>query len=146
VRRAVALTAAAALLAGCGSHDSRSPYAKSLDALCKATRKQIEAVPRPTTPMEVKTLGGRVNAIGNSFVRGLKALSPAPGERAKAAQLVTLYGVFWKAQPRLLRLLEQQQYNLYGRFEESIARYSKRSGTIAAQLGAKECTIEPVRK
>jgi hypothetical protein len=48
------------------SHDSRSPYAKSLDALCKSARKQLEQVPLPSTPSEIKALGERVNRIGNN--------------------------------------------------------------------------------
>jgi hypothetical protein len=145
VRRLLALTLVVGL-AGCGGHDSRTPYAKSLDALCKSTRKELEHVPRPTTPQEIKTLGEQVNTIGTGFVRRLKALEPEPGERARAQKLVTLYDAFWKVQPRLLQLLEAQQYNVYSRLEESVSRYSKQAETIAAQLGAKECAIEPLRK
>jgi hypothetical protein len=141
------IAALAVLASGCGSHDSHdSPYAKSLDSLCKDTRKQIEKVPRPTTPAEIKTLGERVNTIGAGFVRNLKALQPAPGERAKARRLVTLYAAFWNAQPRLLQLLEDEQYNVYSRFEASVSAYSKQAESLAQALGAKECTIEPVRK
>jgi hypothetical protein len=87
-----------------------------------------------------------VNTIGAGFVRRLRALTPAASERNRAQKLVSLYDAFWKAQPRLLALLEAQQYNVYSRFDESVSGYSKEAESLAAQLGAKECTIEPVRK
>jgi hypothetical protein len=146
VRRLAGAAVVALLVAGCGSHDSRTPYAKRLDALCKGTRKQIEQVPRPTTPPEIKALGARVNAIGTAFVRKLATLQPAPGERSKSRRLIRLYDAFWKPQPRLLQLLAAGQFNVYSRFEDAVGRYAKQAEALAQQLGAKECAIEPVRK
>ena len=60
--------------------------------------------------------------------------------------MINLYRSFWRAQPRLLTLLEQKQFNVYARFQESVNKASKEAETIAEQLGAKECSIEAVRK
>jgi hypothetical protein len=103
-------------------------------------------VPRPATPQEIKTLGEQVNTIGAGVVRRLKALRPSAAERARVQKLLSLYDAFWNAQPRLLALLEAQQYNVYSRFEESVSCYSKGAETVAAQLGGEECTVEAVRK
>ena len=143
---AVAVLAVVVLIAGCGgAHDSRSPYAKQLDALCKDAGGRIAKIPRPETPAALVSSRKQINAIGAAFVRGVKALRPSKAERAQATKMASLYDAYWRAQPGLLRLLRAQQFNVYGRFEDTASQYEKQAEAIAVQLGAKECEKNPVR-
>jgi hypothetical protein len=145
VRRLGLVAAVSVLAAGCGGHDSRTPYAKQLDELCKRAGSRIAKIPRPETPTELIRSKREVNAIGTSFVRDVTALPASRPERARAARMAGFYDAYWRAQPGLLRLIRAQQYDVYGRFEETASRYEKQAEAIAVQLGAKECEKNPVR-
>jgi hypothetical protein len=145
VRRLALAGLVAVLVAGCGSHDSRTSYVKSLGTLCKDAGARIAKMPHPETRAELIASRREVNRIGRDFVRRLQLLSPGAPERAQARKLVSFYDAYWRAQPGLVQLLVGGQYNVYGRFQETASAYAKQAERIAEKLGANECVETPVR-
>jgi hypothetical protein len=126
--------------------DTRSPYVRSLAALCDGTRKRVEKVPRPATPAELFATTRQVNAIGKAFVIKLGRLRPAPAERARATELVRLYTAYWSGQAQIYTFLESGLIDLYRRQLLQTTPFRVQAEKVARQLGARECARQPVRK
>jgi hypothetical protein len=131
----------------------RTPYARSLAALCTDTRKRIEEIPRARTSGDLTRTTARIDEVGRQFVLRLAKLKPSAAERKPAEEMGSLYAAYWSGQFQAFVFLRRgiesgnaSLLNVYTRALEVLDPYEVRAEQLATALGARECARQPVRK
>lgn len=146
MRFTLPLLAVLALLAGCGGSGTpkRSAYASDLARLCTDTRTQIERL-GSSQEQQLAAADKRL-AIGKTFIAKLRGLTPAASERAKAQQMVGLFGDYWRFEPLAIGALQKKQYGAYQKLEVGLQQRQREAEDLATALGAAECARQPFSK
>lgn len=123
--------------------DTRASYAASLAGLCVETRTQIEALGRPSdTPIDV-VYPGTVR-IGRAFVTRARALTPPPGQRKRAAELVHQYALYYDGLQYAYGYLTRERNQVaFVRIVNGALANLRNAEAAARVLGAPECAVRP---
>lgn len=155
------LAAVAVVAAGCGSSSTAgapattattaqtiaapsasTAYSLALAKLCNQTRLKFEALGKPSEKPPAVLLPGTVKVAG-VFVRDLRALHPSAAEKAKAAQLVRFYALWYEGDRYALVAVKRKNTDAFINLQEGADHWLGRAERIAVSLGAPQCRRRP---
>ena len=147
-RTAAAVTAAVAVLAGCGGGVSKEDYAQDLDEICSELEEQLESIGRiePDNPSELSSQLDKVRNAIDGGIQDLKGIERPDGEVGETGQeyVESLESTF---QEQFLPALEQLEEAVKTKDRVKIRAAAtrlqsldeERTEELARDLGADEC-------
>jgi hypothetical protein len=137
-RAAIAMTAAAVVLAGCGGSQS---YGAKVSKMCEDFAKREQKIGTPRSPAELAARGDRIVAAYNEAILQPLLRTTAPAKDAAAAARLRQIA---RQQRDALQALADAGKNgdiqALRRIAVQNAQLNRQAGDIARQLGAKSCT------
>jgi hypothetical protein len=126
-----------------GDGRERTSYAAQLATLCVDSRKQVEALGKPSD-IPISTLYPGTARIGRAFVKRARALHPPAAQAAQARTIVQQFGLYYDGLVYAYQFLTAQNNEVaFVRIVDGALANLARAEAAAKAIGSTECAVRP---